>query len=118
MIVHGQMIGAVVQGLSATFLDEFIYDENGQLLNASLADYLLATASDFPNVRCIALEIARSPHNPLGFKGAGEGGIVAVAGAIGNAVSAALAGWGVEIHSTPITPSRLWHTIQTARTKS
>jgi carbon-monoxide dehydrogenase large subunit len=115
LIVQGQAFGAVVQGLGATFLDELVYDAQGQLLNGSLAEYLVATAGDFPNVRCIALEAAPSPLNPLGFKGAGEGGIVPVAAAIGNAVSAALQHWGVQIRSTPITPPRLWHLIRAAQ---
>ena len=78
-IVHGQAIGAAVQGLGGVFLEHLIYDENAQLLNASLADYLLPLATDFPNVRGVTLELRPSPSNPLGAKGAGEGGIVAVA---------------------------------------
>ena len=90
LIVHGQAIGAVVQGLGGVFLDHFIYDEDGQILTGSLADYLLPTASDFPNVRAITMELRRSQTNPLGAKGAGEGGIVAVAATSANAVAAAL----------------------------
>ena len=115
LIVHGQMIGGIVQGLGGTFLDEFIYDEEGQLLNASLADYLLPTASDFPNINCISLEHARSTTNPLGVKAAGEGGIVAVAATIANAVSAALAPLGGEINTLPITPVRVWRAVQDAK---
>lgn len=114
LLVHGQAIGAVVQGLGGVFLDEFVYDRDGQLLNASLADYLLPTASDFPRIRCVSLELAPSPSNPLGAKGAGEGGIVAVAAAIGNAVAAALAGFGVEIRELPLTPPRLWRLVADA----
>ena len=62
----------------------------GQLLTASLADYLMPTAGDFPRIRVIALEEQPSPNNPLGAKGAGEGGIVPVAGVIANAVASAL----------------------------
>jgi carbon-monoxide dehydrogenase large subunit len=76
-IVHGQALGALVQGLGGVFLDHLIYDEDAQLLNASLADYLVPTATDFPNVRGVTLELRPSPSNPLGAKGAGEGGIVA-----------------------------------------
>ena len=72
------------------FLDHLIYDAEAQLLNASLADYLLPTSTDFPNVRGVTLELRPSPTNPLGAKGAGEGGIVAVAAAVGNAVANAL----------------------------
>jgi len=54
--LHGQILGAIVQGLGSTFLEHLQYDENGQLLTGSLADYLMPTAADFPNIRVIALE--------------------------------------------------------------
>lgn len=111
-IVHGQMIGAIVQGLGATFLDEFLYDSDGQLLNASLADYLLPTAPDFPCVRSVSLEIVPSTRNPLGVKAAGEGGIVPVAATIGNAVSAALSSFNVQANTLPLTPARVWAAVQ------
>ncbi len=117
-IVHGQAIGAIVQGLGGVFLDHLIYDDEGQLLNASLADYLVPTASDFPTLRAITLELRPSPSNPLGAKGAGEGGIVAVAAATANAVAAALAPLNVEIHHLPLTPARLWRLIKDARDRA
>lgn len=117
-IVHGQAIGAIVQGLGGVFLDHLIYDDEGQLLNASLADYLVPTASDFPTLRAITLELRPSPSNPLGAKGAGEGGIVAVAAATANAVAAALAPLNVEIHHLPLTPPRLWRLIINARDRA
>jgi carbon-monoxide dehydrogenase large subunit len=94
-VVHGQAIGALVQGLGGVFLDHLIYDADGQLLNTSLAEYLVPVASDFPNVRAITLELRRSKTNPLGAKGAGEGGMVAVAATVANAVAAALRPLGV-----------------------
>src|SRR5581483_11613136 len=87
LIVHGQAIGAAVQGLGASFLDEFKYSEDGQLLTGSLADYLLPLATDFPVVEALTFENSPSALNPLGVKGAGEGGIVAVGGAVANAVA-------------------------------
>ena len=102
-IVHGQAIGAAVQGLGGVFLDHIIYDEDAQLLNASFADYLLPLATDFPNVRGVTLEHRPSQTNPLGAKGAGEGGIVAVAATIGNAVAAALVQLGAEPNELPLT---------------
>jgi aerobic carbon-monoxide dehydrogenase large subunit len=115
LILHGQLIGAVVQGLGGTFLDHLIYDEQGQLLTGSLADYLVPTASDFPNVRgeSFAEKIALS--NPLGIKGGGEGGIVSVAAAISNAVAAALHPLGVSLTELPLSPPRVWHAIAKAR---
>jgi carbon-monoxide dehydrogenase large subunit len=117
-IVHGQAIGAIAQGLGGVFLDHLVYDEEAQLLNASLADYLVPTASDFPRLRAVTLELRPSLTNPLGAKGAGEGGIVAVAAATANAVAAALAPLGVEIHHLPLTPPRLWRLIKDARDRT
>jgi carbon-monoxide dehydrogenase large subunit len=116
-IVHGQALGALVQGLGGVFLDHLIYDEDAQLLNASLADYLVPTATDFPNVRGVTLELRPSPSNPLGAKGAGEGGIVAVAATIGNAVANALSSLKVEPNALPLTPPVLWRLVQEARQK-
>ena len=112
LIAHGQAVGAIVQGLGGAFLEHLQYDEHGQLLTASLMDYLLPTAGDFPNIRGKFLELATAPGNPLGAKGAGEGGIVAVAAAIANAVSAALSSFGVQVLSLPLTPPRVWQLIR------
>jgi carbon-monoxide dehydrogenase large subunit len=117
-LVHGQSLGAVVQGLGGVFLDHLIYDESAQLLNGSLAEYLLPTASDFPQVRGLTLELRPSPSNPLGAKGAGEGGIVAVAATAANAVAAALASLGVEPNYLPLTPPRVWSLIEQAKVRS
>ncbi len=111
----GQAVGAVVQGLGGTFLEHLQYDEDGQLLTASLADYLLPTATDFPNIRAIVLENSPSPNNPLGAKGAGEGGIVPVGGVVANAVAAALAPLGIEPRELPLSPPRIWQLIEAAR---
>ncbi|MGB0629658.1 MAG: xanthine dehydrogenase family protein molybdopterin-binding subunit [Alphaproteobacteria bacterium] len=106
-MVQGQAIGGVVQGLGGTFLDHFVYDEDGQLLTGSFADYLLPTTSELPRITAIAMENSPSEFNPMGFKGAGEGGIVAVAAAVGNAVARALKPYGISITELPLTPDRL-----------
>src|SRR2546426_1461734 len=111
LTLHGQVVGAIVQGLGGAFLEHFVYDEDGQLLTGSLADYLLPTASDFPHIRAIALEEKPSPNNPLGAKGAGEGGIIPVGGVIANAVAAALGALGVEPRELPLPPPRVWGVI-------
>jgi carbon-monoxide dehydrogenase large subunit len=111
LLVHGQAIGGIVQGMGGAFLEHLHYDEQGQLLTASLADYLVPTASDFPNLRGIMLEVARAPGNPLGLKGVGEGGVTPVAAAIGNAVSAALAEFSAEVRDMPLSPPRIWHLV-------
>jgi aerobic carbon-monoxide dehydrogenase large subunit len=110
-LVHGQAIGGVVQGLGGAFLDHLVYDEEGQLLTASFADYLLPTASDFPNVRAVTLEDCPSLTNPLGAKGAGEGPIVMVGATIGNAIAAALRPLGVAINEMPFSPARVYGAI-------
>jgi carbon-monoxide dehydrogenase large subunit len=112
LTLHGQTVGAVVQGLGGALLEHFIYDQDGQLLTGSLADYLLPTASDFPCIRAVALEEKPAPHNPLGAKGAGEGGVIPVGGVIANAVAAALASLGVEPRELPLTPPRVWQLIR------
>jgi carbon-monoxide dehydrogenase large subunit len=115
LTLHGQAVGAIVQGLGGAFLEHFVYDAEGQLLTGSLADYLLPTASDFPSIRAVALEDKPSPTNPLGAKGAGEGGIIPVGGVIANAVAAALASLGVEPRELPLSPPRVWELICAAR---
>jgi carbon-monoxide dehydrogenase large subunit len=118
LTLHGQTVGAIVQGLGGVFLEHFIYDENGQLLTGSFADYLMPTASDFPKIRAIALEVKRSPNNPLGAKGAGEGGIIPVGGVVANAVAAALSTFGVQPRELPLSPPLVWQLIQDARQRA
>jgi carbon-monoxide dehydrogenase large subunit len=113
--LHGQVIGAVVQGLGSVFLEHLQYDENGQLLTGSLADYLLPTATDFPHIRGISLGLRPCPNNPLGAKGAGEGGLIAVGGVISNAIAAALRSLSVQPRDLPLSPPRLWRLIEDAR---
>ena len=106
--LHGQCVGAVVQGLGGALLEHLVYDEDGQLLTGSLMDYLMPTASDFPSIRAVALEETPAPHNPLGAKGAGEGGIIPVGGVIANAVADALKSFGVQPRELPLSPPRVW----------
>jgi carbon-monoxide dehydrogenase large subunit len=117
-MLHGQAVGAIVQGLGGTFLEHLVYDEHGQLLTGSLADYLMPTASDFPVIRAIAFEEKPAPHNPLGAKGAGEGGIIPVGGVIANAVAAALRPLGVEPRELPLSPPKVWEMIAAARSEN
>ncbi len=114
LTLHGQAIGAIVQGLGGTLLEHLVYDDAGQLLTGSYMDYLLPTASDFPIVRGLSLEVHRSPINPLGAKGAGEGGTIPVGGIIANAVASALTAIGVEPRELPLSPPRVWQLIADA----
>ena len=115
LTLHGQCMGAIVQGLGGALLEQLIHDENGQLLTGSFADYLLPGAGDFPSIRAFALELKPAPHNPLGAKGAGEGGIIPVGGVVGNAVANALSSLDVEPNVLPLSPSRVWELIQEVR---
>jgi carbon-monoxide dehydrogenase large subunit len=118
LTLHGQVIGAAVQGLGSVFTEEIVYDENGQLLVGSLADYMIPVATDYPVLRAISLEEHPSPNNPLGAKGAGEGGIIPVGGAVANAVAAALRPLGAEPRALPLTPPRVWQLIKDARSSA
>jgi aerobic carbon-monoxide dehydrogenase large subunit len=115
MLLKGQIIGAVVQGLGGALLEHLVYNDEGQLLTGSLADYLLPTAGDFSRIRAVVTETHPSPINPLGAKGAGEGGVVPVGGVIANAVASALASLNVQPRELPLAPPRIWQLIETAR---
>ena len=110
--LHGQTLGAIVQGLGGTLMEHLVYDANGQLLSASLADYLIPTACEFPHIHVIATEEHPAPHNPLGAKGAGEGGIIPVGGVIANAVAAALHDFHVQPNALPLSPARVWQALR------
>ncbi len=101
MIIEGQMAGGLAQGIGGAILEEFVYSEDGQPLATSFMDYLLPTAMEMPKAQFISTEDFPSPHNPLGVKGAGEGGITAAGAALANAVSNAL---GVEVTKLPLKP--------------
>lgn len=116
--LHGQSVGAIVQGLGGVLLEALYYDDEAQLLTGSLADYMLPTSTEFANIRIIALEQYPSPNNPLGAKGAGEGGIIPVGGLIANAVAAALRDFHAEPRALPLTPPRVWRLIQDASAPS
>ena len=111
LTMKGQVIGAMVQGLGGTLLEHLQYDDNGQLLVGSLADYITPTATDFPVLRAFVSGEHPSPNNPLGVKGAGEGGLIVTAGVVSNAIASALSAFGVQTNALPLSPHRLWHDI-------
>lgn len=115
LIVHGQTVGAAVQGIGATILEELVYDENGQLVAGTLMDYPLPSSKEAPHIEDVMLEEVPSPLNPLGVKGAGEGGIVATGAALANAVAHALAPLGVEVRELPLSPNRIREWIRKGR---
>jgi carbon-monoxide dehydrogenase large subunit len=108
LLVHGQTVGGIVQGLGQTLTEEVVHDELGQLRSASLLDYSLPTAAEIPPLRIEEVQTP-SPLNPLGAKGAGEGGATGSLAAIANAVADALGGHHVD---PPYTSEKLWHALQ------
>lgn len=107
-LVEGQLIGGLAQGLGGALLEELVYDEHGQLLSATFMDYLLPSSMEMPRrVTIKILEETPTPLNPLGVKGAGEGGTAAVGAAIANAVADALGARGAAITDLPVTPQRV-----------
>jgi len=115
LLVHGQAHGAAVQGLGGAFLEELVYDETGQLLTGTFMDYAMPRATAFPDIVAVTLEEAPSTLNPLGAKGAGEGGIVAVGAAAANAVAAALAPLGVVVRELPLSATNIARWIRDAQ---
>jgi carbon-monoxide dehydrogenase large subunit len=116
MIVEGQAIGGAAQGIGTALLEEMPYDDNGQPLAASLADYLIPGAAEMPHISLHHIETP-SPHTEYGIKGVGEGGAIPPPAAIFNAVNDALRGLGVEMKETPLTPRRILAAIAAAKTR-
>jgi carbon-monoxide dehydrogenase large subunit len=115
MIVHGQMHGAVAQGIGQALTERCAYDPaTGQLLSGSFLDYAIPRADDLPAISVTSRDVP-SPTNPLGVKGAGEGGTVGAPGAVIHAILDALAPLGVTHLDMPATPERVWQAIRNAR---
>jgi len=106
MLVEGQLAGGFAQGVGGALLEEFCYDERGEPLSVNFADYLMPTAREVPPLDVLIREDAPSPLNPLGLKGAGEGGVNAVGAAVAAAIDDAL-GMPGAITRLPVTPQRL-----------
>ncbi len=113
MVVDGQILGGVAQGIGTALYEEMPFDENGQPLASTLADYLLPGATEVPMLRIEHLETP-SPYTRFGQKGLGEGGAIAPPAAIVNAINDALAPLGVEITEVPATPRRVLAAILAA----
>ncbi len=106
MLVEGQLAGGLAQGIGGALYEEFLYDERGEPLSTSFADYLMPTAREVPAFDVLISEDAPSPLNPLGLKGAGEGGVNPVGAAIAAAIDDAIGIPGA-ITRLPVTPQRL-----------
>jgi aerobic carbon-monoxide dehydrogenase large subunit len=113
MIVDGQVRGGVAQGIAAALYEELLYDEDGQLLTATLMDYLVPTAAEIPSIEIHHLETPCA-YTETGAKGMGEGGTIGAPAAVANAVADAVAHMGIEIDRIPITPAWLLGEIEAA----
>jgi carbon-monoxide dehydrogenase large subunit len=113
----GQVVGASAQGVGQALYEQFAYDDNGNTIGASLAEYLVPAAPDQPPFEACFLE-SPSPLNPVGAKGVGEVGMVGAPAAVHGAVIDALAHLGVREVGLPCTPERVWRAIREASTAS
>jgi 2-furoyl-CoA dehydrogenase large subunit len=114
LLANGQIMGGLAHGLGIALLEEMLYDENGQLLNATFADYLCPTAGEMPTPTIGHMETP-SPLTPLGAKGLGEGNTMSAGAALANAVADAL---GVEPMALPLSPSRIWDLLMQSKEKA
>jgi carbon-monoxide dehydrogenase large subunit/6-hydroxypseudooxynicotine dehydrogenase subunit gamma len=114
MLVEGQLAGGMAQGIGGALLEEFRYDERGEPLSVNFADYLMPTSCEVPQLSVLIAQDAPSPLNPLGVKGAGEGGINAVGAAVAAAIDDAIGVPGA-ITELPVTPQRLHAILKPAK---
>lgn len=114
LIVAGQVHGGIVQGVAQALWEEAVYDEEGQLRNPTMLDYLVPTAAELPTFKLDAT-VTPSPTNPLGVKGIGEAGTIGSAPAVINAVVDALSHLGITDCAMPATPNRVWSLIHDAK---
>lgn len=113
LLAEGQVVGATVQGLGQSLFEEMVHDEDGQPLTGNLTLYAVPGATEVPPIESEFLETP-SPLNPLGAKGVGESGSIALPAALANAVADALAPLGVTHLDPPYTPEKLWRAIRAA----
>ena len=115
MVVEGQIVGGIVQGIAQALFEEVVYDdESGQLRTGTLTDYLVPTANEIPEL-VLGSTVTPSPSNALGVKGIGEAGTIASSAAVINAICDALSPFGIKHVDMPASPDRLWKQIQLAR---
>jgi carbon-monoxide dehydrogenase large subunit len=117
LIVEGQVHGGIAQGVAQALWEEAVYDDAGNLLTSTFADYLIPSAAEFPNFD-LDNTVTPSPTNLLGVKGVGEAGTIGSAPAVINAVVDALSHLGVTGIEMPASPERVWSAVQAARSAS
>ena len=113
VMVEGQLVGGCLQGLGGALYEEFAYDDRGQPLAVTFADYLLPGATEIPDIK-IGHMVTPAAYTKFGMKGMGEGGAIAPPAAIGNALRDAFAARGAEFNETPFTPRRILDALDRA----
>ncbi|WP_407180765.1 xanthine dehydrogenase family protein molybdopterin-binding subunit [Bradyrhizobium sp. STM 3562] len=113
MIVDGQITGGIAQGIANALLEEIIYDDTGNLVTASFADYLPPTAAEIPDIEIIHMETI-SAESVTGAKGVGEGGAIGAPAAIVNAICDALSPFGIDLFELPASPQRIRDALRRA----
>jgi aerobic carbon-monoxide dehydrogenase large subunit len=111
MVVEGQVHGGVAQGIGGAFFERLVYNEEGQITNASFMDYLIPTAAEIPSISVDHVETP-SPLNPLGVKGAGEAGVIPVPALFASAIDNALSPFGIRVQEMPLHPCRLYELLK------
>jgi carbon-monoxide dehydrogenase large subunit len=114
LLAEGQVHGGLGQGIAQALVEEFVYDEDGNPLTTTFADYAFISAAELPSFETVHLETA-SPLNELGLKGIGESGTIGSTPAVQNAVVDAVSHLGVRHVPLPATPERVWRAIEEAR---
>jgi aerobic carbon-monoxide dehydrogenase large subunit len=116
MIVGGQVHGGVAQGIGAALFEELVYDEDGQLLSASLVDYMIPSAPEVPDMDVVHIESESAVAG--GFRGMGEGGTIGAPAAIANAIADALSPLDIDVSLLPMTPERIFRLMEQAKLKT
>ena len=111
MLVHGQLVGGMAQGIGEALMEKLVYDPDGQLVTGSLMDYAVPRGSDVPPVVIDKIETV-SPANALGAKGVGEAGCIGIPAAVVNAVVDALSPYGISHLDMPLTSEKVWRALR------
>jgi aerobic carbon-monoxide dehydrogenase large subunit len=117
MVVEGQVVGGIAHGIGNALFERLYHDGGAQPQTTNFGEYLLPAAPDMPPIAILHSETA-SPLNPLGVKGAGEGGTIAAIGAIIGAVENALKPFGIKVNEAPIRPARIVELVAAARARA
>jgi carbon-monoxide dehydrogenase large subunit len=117
LLLKGQIVGGVVQGVGQILMEDIHFDTEGQLVSGSFMDYAMPRAGDLSPI-----EVKSNPvptkTNPLGIKGAGEAGCVGAMPAVANAIADALSPLGIRHLEMPATPERVWRAIRDSRAQA